>query len=283
MSHLTGDALLNYLTPFWDGAWGAIKLSSVLMAFFLLMEILRPGRALHWKNIAFNAIYAPLYLTFAMALLYPISSFLAPYAEHTLISFPQPGQSMYTLRLVVTAAIYLFIFDFLYYWFHRAQHQFSAMWRMHMFHHSDVNVSMLTSVRHHWSEEAIRYFFMALPLSLIFGGAKNIPFWLQAFTGLAGLYVHWNMPWRLPALTNWIVTPWYHRIHHSIERKHYNKNFAVMFPIWDILFKTIHRPGKNEFPETGVENISSPNSPLLLSPWPRSPDEPRQPQNASTA
>ncbi|MGZ8396913.1 MAG: sterol desaturase family protein [Rhodoplanes sp.] len=47
--------------------------------------------------------------------------------------------------------------------------------------------------------------------------------------------------------------PQYHRIHHSIERAHWNKNYAAFFPVWDQVFGTQHRPGPQEWPKTGIE------------------------------
>ena len=54
----------------------------------------------------------------------------------------------------------------------------------------------------------------------------------------------------------WVLSsPQYHRIHHSIEPEHRDKNFAVWFPIYDVLFGTAHRPKPGEFPETGVAGV----------------------------
>ena len=49
-----------------------------------------------------------------------------------------------------------------------------------------------------------------------------------------------------------ITGPQYHRIHHSFQLEHLDKNFAAFFPIWDILFGTYYHPGKDEFPSTGL-------------------------------
>jgi hypothetical protein len=49
-----------------------------------------------------------------------------------------------------------------------------------------------------------------------------------------------------------IVTPQYHRIHHSLEKRHWNKNFADRLVLWDILFRTRYA-GADEFPDTGIE------------------------------
>jgi hypothetical protein len=45
---------------------------------------------------------------------------------------------------------------------------------------------------------------------------------------------------------NILVTPPVHRIHHSVNAKHYNRNFADALPIFDIVFGTFHRPVREE-------------------------------------
>ncbi len=257
---------LAYLHPFWAGAWGAIRLASFLMIVILVFELCVPGRRLHWRTLAFNALYMPLYLTLALALLYPLTVWVEPRLPRNVSGFEvADGFSLSSLAFFV---LYLFCMDFFYYWFHRSQHAFSVMWRYHTLHHADVNVSMSTAIRHHWLEESTRYFLIAAPMAVLYGGPGHIPFWMGAATGLLGLVMHWDMPWRLGGLSRWVVTPWYHRIHHSVESRHHQKNFALYFPFWDRLFGTRHLPADREFPETGIGGLQRPNSLALLLPWP---------------
>jgi sterol desaturase/sphingolipid hydroxylase (fatty acid hydroxylase superfamily) len=54
----------------------------------------------------------------------------------------------------------------------------------------------------------------------------------------------------------WLLSsPQYHRIHHSILPEHQNRNFAVWFPVWDILFRTAYAPRPGEYPPTGVDGV----------------------------
>ncbi|MBK8742853.1 MAG: hypothetical protein IPM02_26780 [Betaproteobacteria bacterium] len=39
-----------------------------------------------------------------------------------------------------------------------------------------------------------------------------------------------------------MTSPAAHRIHHSIEQPHRDRNFAALFPVWDVLFGTYVRP-----------------------------------------
>jgi sterol desaturase/sphingolipid hydroxylase (fatty acid hydroxylase superfamily) len=48
-----------------------------------------------------------------------------------------------------------------------------------------------------------------------------------------------------------MVTPQSHRIHHSIDPRHRDKNFGVVFSFWDRMFGTLY-PHYDEYPETGI-------------------------------
>ena len=72
------------------------------------------------------------------------------------------------------------------------------------------------------------------------------------FVLAASLVHHSGIRVQLPWPDKILVTPQVHRIHHSIETKHYSRNFADVLPIFDAVFGTYHRPGKDEFPPTGA-------------------------------
>jgi len=57
--------------------------------------------------------------------------------------------------------------------------------------------------------------------------------------------------WPATLLDRIIVTPQVHRIHHSVDPSHYNRNFADALPLFDILFGTYYRPQAQEFAATG--------------------------------
>jgi hypothetical protein len=48
-----------------------------------------------------------------------------------------------------------------------------------------------------------------------------------------------------------ITGPQYHRIHHSSRPEHIDKNFAELFPVWDVIFGTVWRPKPDEFRRPG--------------------------------
>ena len=256
---------LDFLTPYFAGAVHAIWLVSGFLVPMLVLERVLPGRRLNPVTVVFNLIWAPLYLTFAALLLHAVQTVVQPVVPINIFGFQIPDAPTWKFALFVGA--YLVLFDLLFYWFHRAQHQWQWLWRFHRFHHSDNNVSILSATRHHWAEEATRFFIIFIPLMMLFGNSLQALPWLGIAIGVSGMFIHWNSPLRLGLLTPVVVGPQYHRIHHSTNPAHHGKNFSVMFPFWDRVFGTQYLPKAGEFPQTGLEP-GQPNVLLQLSPWP---------------
>lgn len=246
--------------------WRALVPWFPVLAIALLVELLRPGRKLRWQSVVPNLVYLPLALALSGVFVSPLISKLSTITPHDLLGL---GNALHApLGAALLGLVYLVLFDFFYYWFHRAQHKFPVLWRFHMVHHSDKNTSALSVGRHHWAEEALRYFFITAPLIVIVGSAGNMPYWVTAFVILNGIFMHWNTPMRFGVFERLVITPSYHRIHHSIEAQHFDKNFGVFTQCWDRVFKTRYVPEKNTFPETGIPNFPERNTLALLLPWP---------------
>jgi len=58
--------------------------------------------------------------------------------------------------------------------------------------------------------------------------------------------LHFGPLWRL------VYDNRFHRIHHSLEPRHFEKNFGVTTPLWDWMFGTLYVPAKDEWPDTGL-------------------------------
>lgn len=222
------------------------------------------------KRVATNIVYVV--ISFSI-----VHSFLLPhlYSFNRLLPsniFQIDIQNYSNIQKIIFWLIYLLCFDFLYYWFHRAQHTFKFMWRYHMVHHSDENISTAAFARHHWLEDFWRYPLITIPLFVIFG-SFSVPFALIGFIGFFAIVMHWNTRLTFGPLERLVITPSYHRIHHSIEEKHYNKNFGAIFQIWDCVFNTRYTPKKHEFPQTGIKGFSEKHFIALLLPWPLLPNQ----------
>ena len=147
------------------------------------------------------------------------------------------------------------VVDFFFYWFHRCQHTANVLWQVHMLHHSDMALNVTTTHRVHFLEHLLTPIFMVTPIMLLFELPDRDIYWIALAPTVWSYVVHANV--RVGFGRFWWVlsSPQYHRIHHSIEPEHRNKNFAVWFPIYDVLFGTAHRPKRGEFPATGVAGV----------------------------
>lgn len=153
---------------------------------------------------------------------------------------------------IMTTLLFLFIYDFFYYWWHRSQHRYPFLWAIHKLHHLDEGINVSTDLRHHWLEDLGRIPVIIVPLTILFKlspGADGVAGFLFASWTF---FIHANLRMQLGPLS-WLVDgPQVHRIHHSRLREHFDRNFAAFFPIWDVLFGTYLHPRRDEFPPTGV-------------------------------
>ena len=157
---------------------------------------------------------------------------------------------------IVAFALYLMVLDFANYWVHRAQHRFRWWWGLHSLHHSQMQMSFWADDRNHLLDDLIRDALFAL-IAVVIGVQPGQFVLLVIATRSLESFQHANV--RL-SFGRWgerlLVSPRFHRRHHAIgdghEGIHRGCNFAVLFPIWDVLFGTAnHQAG---YPATGIRD-----------------------------
>jgi sterol desaturase/sphingolipid hydroxylase (fatty acid hydroxylase superfamily) len=217
------------------GSVGAIAGAAVLMLVGA-GEMLRPRRpggdatALRWLGNA--SLYGA---TFGVG--YLIAPLIA-----ALVAAIGPGLRLLdhlaspALRVILA----VLILDLLDYALHRASHRFGWLWRLHAVHHSDTELDVTTTLRHHPLE--------GIPAALVIGGGgallgftpNEIAVFAMAVLAVQ-LIAHGNvaLPTRLTALlATVLVTPDFHRLHHSRRRLETDANYGQIFSVWDRLFGT---------------------------------------------
>jgi sterol desaturase/sphingolipid hydroxylase (fatty acid hydroxylase superfamily) len=147
---------------------------------------------------------------------------------------------------VVSFVMYLLVFDLADYWLHRGQHGINAWWQLHALHHSQRQMTVWSDNRNHLVDDLLRDSALVL-LALAVGIAPSQFVWVVAVTQLVESLSHANarvsFGWLGDRL---LVSPRFHRLHHSMGLGHESKgegslgghNFAVLFPVWDVLFGT---------------------------------------------
>jgi sterol desaturase/sphingolipid hydroxylase (fatty acid hydroxylase superfamily) len=141
--------------------------------------------------------------------------------------------------------------DFWTYLVHRAQHKFPLLWAMHSLHHSAEALTMVTGARHFWLEELMSAAFPVVAIVFKVPHEMATPITLFYFLVGDGM-AHLNLHMSLGRFALCIQNPQYHRIHHSVEPQHQDKNFCKLLPLLDVIFGTAWKPGKDEFPKTGL-------------------------------
>lgn len=171
-------------------------------------------------------------------------------------------------RYVPSFFCYLLVADFHTYIVHRLYHKIPILWSMHSLHHSATELSATTGGRHFWFETVISSMFFApfVGLLLVVPGDILLPVTLLNF--FVGVLTHFDVPIYLGKLMFWINSPQWHRIHHSVQLEHRDKNFANIFPVFDLLFGTAWIPEQNDFPATGIDAGDRPISVFEGMIWP---------------
>ena len=159
---------------------------------------------------------------------------------------------------IVVGIVIILVKDFFFYWEHRIQHRW--LWRWHAPHHAIRNLSA-TNSWHHWSEIAMFALMVALPMSLLTPAFGPRPFLIGLMLSWQPIYLHSATRLQLGrVLRRVVVDSRYHRIHHSLEPKHFNRNFGAATPLWDWLFGTAYFPDKDEWPEVGLAGVEEPRT-----------------------
>lgn len=152
---------------------------------------------------------------------------------------------------------------------HRIMH-LGWFWRVHKIHHSDREMDWSTEFRFHPVEILMSIVLRVFAIVLVGIPSASIAIYAPVVL-LVGLLQHANVRFSDMAeavLGKIVVTPALHRVHHANEPQCYNRNFAVIFIWWDMLFGSYrHSQDEREF---GLNEGSPPTNKLqdlLLAPF----------------
>lgn len=152
-----------------------------------------------------------------------------------------------------------FLDDFIYYWFHRLNHQVRLFWAGHVSHHSAIKMNFATALRQGVGERVHKYVFW-LPLPLL-GFDPLMIFTMMSINLFYQYWLHTELIGRLPDWVEFVFnTPSHHRVHHASNISYLDCNHGGVLIIWDRLFGSFSREMSNEKVEYGLtQNITSLN------------------------
>jgi sterol desaturase/sphingolipid hydroxylase (fatty acid hydroxylase superfamily) len=126
--------------------------------------------------------------------------------------------------------------DLLFYTYHRIAHRVRLIWATHQAHHSSEYFNYATALRQKWNNSGEVLMWIPLPL-------LGIPPWMVFASFSINLiyqfWVHTERIGKLPRPYEFIFnTPSHHRVHHGMDQKYLDKNYAGILMIWDRMFGT---------------------------------------------
>ena len=144
--------------------------------------------------------------------------------------------------------------DCINYWWHRLLHRVSFLMRFHNIHHTDKLLNVTSALRFHFFEVLIGHLFK-LPFIFLTGLPVEALLLYDVIFNINVYFHHSNIriDRRLDILlSKLVVTPYIHRIHHSMKWRESNSNFSSFLILWDKVFGTFLPQGDISTPGYGI-------------------------------
>jgi len=194
---------------------------------------LRSSRVFRW----FNNLGITFLNTLLLRLLFPTAAVgVALYASQQQWGILNQVDLPWWLEVILAVVI----LDLCIYLQHRLFHRVPLLWRLHMMHHSDVDLDVTSGARFH-PIEIILSMLIKMTVICLLGPAVVSILIFEVLLNAVAMFNHSNI--RIPlrvdhCLRYFIVTPDMHRVHHSVIKDETNSNYGFNLPWWDRLFGT---------------------------------------------
>lgn len=170
------------------------------------------------------------------------------------------------------------LLDLAIYWQHRWMHLVPWLWRLHRVHHCDTRFEVTLGLRFHPLEIILSLLFKCVVIAALGVDPVTVLVY-EILLAVFSLFSHADIT--LP--TGWdrtlrrlVITPDWHRVHHSVHRLETDSNYGNFLSLWDRLFASaIEQPRDGHVPmQIGLHEFRDPVSQslpaLLLNPLARS-------------
>lgn len=124
--------------------------------------------------------------------------------------------------------------DFLYYVWHRANHEVRLLWAVHSVHHQSEDMNLAVALRQPaFQAPSVVLFF--LPLALL-GVSPTVLMLAYTSNLIYQFFIHTQAVRTLGPLEWLLNTPSHHRVHHGSNAVYLDKNYGGVLIVWDRLF-----------------------------------------------
>jgi sterol desaturase/sphingolipid hydroxylase (fatty acid hydroxylase superfamily) len=193
-----------------------------------------------------DTAYLAVYVLVAVPVVALVSTGFAVTVFHLapwLVIHPLPPAPRWLL-----VALVLVVMDACNWGAHFLNHRIGTFWRYHALHHSQEEMSILTSFRAHPLVHA-SFQVAALPL-LVLGTSGAVPLPMLVGYVLLSTLPHANVNWGFGPLRYLVVSPAYHRLHHD-QGDTRGVNLGTVLVLWDVL------AGLAVFPDGGADPVAT--------------------------
>lgn len=142
--------------------------------------------------------------------------------------------------------------DLAYYVFHRSAHRVRWFWASHVVHHSSEHYNLSTALRQTWTGFISLDLLSRVPLFLI-GFPPAMVLFCAGLNLVYQFWIHTETIGRMPRWFEAVMnTPAHHRLHHAVNPRYLDRNYAGVFIVWDRMFGTFETEGAQDAPRYGT-------------------------------
>ena len=203
--------------------------------FFLSLENLFPKEKIELRDklsrIFKNIFFWLVNIGITPIIILPITMYATQVEFHGLFKFE---------NVIINFLFHLVIVDIFLYWWHRLNHEIPFLWRFHHVHHLDETLDISSGVRFHFGEVILSALIRSIIIISFNVSLVNLLI-IEAIILLSSIFHHSNinLPTKLENfLSNIIVTPSIHWVHHHKQQSETDANYSTIFSLWDKIFKS---------------------------------------------
>ncbi len=227
-----GRSFLAMVSQGWARMLGPLILGFV--GAVLVLERVRPAvrRPLLARGHVQDLAYLALYATAVVPLIIVVD-----FGFSRVVEGVAPWLTVPTLPVLPRLAVLgvaLLLMDGVNWLAHWANHRWTPLWRFHAVHHSQEELSILTSFRAHPLVHA-SFVISVIPVVMLSSNTVIPATVITVYICLSSL-PHANLGWTFGPLGRLVVSPAYHRLHHATEGR-IDVNLGTVLTIWDVASK----------------------------------------------
>ncbi|MDD9173928.1 MULTISPECIES: sterol desaturase family protein [Aliivibrio] len=196
-------------------------------------KVLTQKKSTRWASNIGLVFFNSLILRLTLPLLAIDAAFIAQQEQWGLFNYLNTPSFL-------TGLLSILLLDWLIYWQHRAFHRVPLLWRLHRMHHSDQDIDVTTGTRFHPIEIIISMLVKIAAIGLL-GIPVEAVILFEITLNVSAMFNHSNLfipTWLDRYIRVLLVTPDFHRVHHSVHISEMHNNYGFFLSIWDRISKT---------------------------------------------